>query len=154
MNMTNKRRKPNDKIFDNNYNKGELEYEQFRPVEIDKSYSVARMDEYNNSFDYHQSVRLQRKFHVLFRKSEWYSVFKKTKQIPKFEIMEAYSYFYKKLKNLTTSDCDIFIVFSDYLSLNYKVFYELLPYQYKANILKELDDKYNIGEIQKVGRLF
>lgn len=145
-NTTNFKRKRNkkDKILDNNYNMGLTEFEQFGPVQILTAFELEQLSSYYEAQEYYHTDRLINLINELWNKTTWEEQFGKLKKIPKQYLSEIYTYLVTNLANQTYSNCEIFVNIADFLDINYKTLYEMIPPIYKIKILKELDEKYKI----------
>jgi hypothetical protein len=75
------------------------------------------------------------------------------KKLNKVQINKVYFYI---IENLGTSytRIDLFAVISDYFDVFPNKFYNSLSNKFKDELIKELDDKYNILEKRKIRKLF
>jgi hypothetical protein len=151
---TRPKRNGNDKIFDNSYNRGDVSYEIFGAIEVDKSYAKARLDSYNNSQDYYRLHLLYDIVETIYHNTEWYNMFGNVKKIPKQELCELYAHIFSHIEDDTFTNIEKFASIADFLDINYKILYEMMPHAYKVDIIQELDEKYNVIQKHKIVKLF
>lgn len=149
-----KKRKPNDKIFDNKFNSGEIEFEAFHAPEIDHSYSAQFLDNYRNNYDVFRYEQLSEIILDLWEKSTWYNKFGKKRRIPKEYLGEIFFCIRKDISDQTYTHIEIFTGIADFFNLNYKALYDMIAVSSKIELLKELDDKYNIFNKKHITKLF
>jgi len=150
-----KRRRYNDPIFDNSYNKGEIEFQPFEPkIEINKQYVDNRLDDSYNAYDYYRKEVLHGEIDAIYNNSDWNKYYDTNKKIPKRDLTEVYLYIIKNLKDKSFTIIETFIEIADYLGIKYKLLYEMIPNAYKKNLLKELDKEYNNINKNKFLKLF
>lgn len=75
------------------------------------------------------------------------------KKLNKVQINKVFFYIIEKLGS-SYSRIDIFGVLSDYFDVFPNKFYNSLSNKFKDDLIKELDDKYNILEKRKIRKLF
>lgn len=75
------------------------------------------------------------------------------KKLNKVEINKVFFYIIENIGS-TYTRVDIFNVLSDYFDVLPNKFYNSLSNKFKDELIKELDDKYNILEKRKIHRLF
>ncbi len=138
-----------DKIFNNRYNAGEIEYEVFGKIQIHDKFLP------KDTFEEYVDNRLQEEIYELFIVSDFYQIYSQSKKVSKGDISRVYYYFDAGLKN--TKDIpaiEKFIAVADFMNISYDSLYEELAPVYKEAILKELDNKYQIFNRKKIKRLF
>jgi hypothetical protein len=138
-----------DKIFNNRYNAGDIEYEPFKKIQIhDKFASRDIIEEYSD-------IQLQENLYAIFIASEYFEEYSKNKKFFKSEIANIYYYFDERLMNSTAIPAvEKFVVIAEFMNIPYEVLYEELGPVYKEALLKELDGKYNIFRKKNIKRLF
>jgi len=138
-----------DKIFNNRFNAGDIEYEAFGKIQIHDKFIP------KDTFDEYVDNRLQEEIYELFIVSEFYELYSQNKKVSKGDISKIYYYFDSGL----TASKDIpamekFIAIADFMNISYDNLYEELAPVYKEALLKELDNKYKIFKRKKIKRLF
>ena len=142
----------NDKIFNNSYG-------DYDPSESKISFNVAPT--YGDDMDPDDRMHYEllfKKIDNLIKGSEFEHLNEATpdgviKKLNKVQINKVYFYI---IENLGTSytRIDLFAVISDYFDVFPNKFYNSLSNKFKDELIKELDDKYNILEKRKIRKLF
>jgi hypothetical protein len=142
-------RRPGDKILDNSYNLGTVEFESYENFVIDPTFKDT-VDDYTKYHDY----KLYEILDNIIENSKWKEYKTINKKISKFDISEYFEYMRSNFKETTYSEIEIFITIADIVNINYKLFYDMIPNQYKTILLKELDKNYDIFKDIKSTKLF
>jgi hypothetical protein len=138
-----------DKIFNNKFNTGDVEYEVFGKISV-KSDFVAR-----DAHEEYVEGQLQEDIYDIFINSPYFEEFSKNKKVSKSEAANIYYYFDDRLPdNDDISAIEKFINIAEFMSIPYEVLYTELAPVYKEKLLRELDNKYQIFEKRKIKRLF
>lgn len=138
-----------DKIFNNRFNAGDVEYEVFGKISIKSEFSSG------NAYDEYNDKNLQDEIYEIFINSKYYEEYSKNKKVPKNEVAEIYYYFDEKLPaSAEITPVDKFIAIAEFMSISYDVLYNELAPVYKEKLLRELDSKYSIFSKRKIKRLF
>jgi hypothetical protein len=142
----------NDKIFNNSYG-------DYDPSESKISFNVSPT--YGDDMDPDDKMHYEllfKKIDNLIKGSEFEHLNEATpdgviKKLNKVQINKVYFYI---IENLGTSytRIDLFAVISDYFDVFPNKFYNSLSNKFKDELIKELDDKYNILEKRKIRKLF
>jgi hypothetical protein len=138
-----------DKIFNNKFNSGDLEYEVFGKINIMEDFtSPDAFDEYNEN-------KMQHDIYNIFISSRYYDEYHKPKKVPRSEVAEIFYYFESRLpESSEITSVDKFICVADFMNISYDVLYQELAPVYKEKLLRELDHKYAIFTKRKIKRLF
>lgn len=137
-----------DKIFNNRYNTGEIEFEPFPKMRIDTPESFDILGEYT-------SLELQKHLMQIFQASPFFSTYAQSRKIPKGESCNIFYYFETELdKTQEMRLMEKFIAIADFMEMSYEVLYKEISVKHKENILKEMDDEYGIFKRKKIHRLF
>jgi len=141
-----------DKIFNNSYG-------DYDPSESKISFNVSPT--YGDDMDPDDKMHYEllfKKIDNLIKGSEFEHLNEVTtdgviKKLNKVQINKVYFYI---IENLGTSytRIDLFAVISDYFDVFPNKFYNSLSNKFKDELIKELDDKYNILEKRKIRKLF
>lgn len=141
-----------DKIFNNSYG-------DYDSSESKISFSVS--PRYGDDMDVDDKMHYEllfKKIDNLIKGSEFEHLNEVTtdgviKKLNKVQINKVYFYI---IENLGTSytRIDLFAVISDYFDVFPNKFYNSLSNKFKDELIKELDDKYNILEKRKIRKLF
>jgi len=138
-----------DKIFNNKFNTGEVEYEVFGKITPKAEFLSGDLyEEFNEK-------KLQDDIYKIFIESKYYDDYAKNKKVPKSEVAEIYYYFDDRLpESSDLTAVDKFINIAEFMNLSYEVLYQELAPVYKEKLLRELDGKYGIFTKRKIKRLF
>lgn len=146
-------KKKGDKIFGNDYNTGNIEFEFFGKIKIkdDGDFSGSKFMDY--SYQSWVVKELQEELHEIFINSDFREKYSKIKKVPKNEMVRIYYHFADNLTKDKYSAKQVFIEIAEFMRMNYKdMYHQLLPVD-KQRIVQELDAEYNaINKKQK--RLF
>lgn len=141
-----------DKIFNNSY--GEQD-----PSENKITFNVSNT--YGDNMDHDDKMHynmLFSKVDSLIRGSEFEHLNMVTKDgvIKKLNKVQINKIYFHIIEHLGTSytRIDLFSVISDYFDVFPNKFYNSLSNKFKDELIKELDDKYNILEKRKIRKLF
>ena len=138
-----------DKIFNNRFNTGDLEYEVFGQIRV--------LDENQPGDVYEEYVerRIQEDIYKIFLESPYYEDYTKNRKVSKNVVGEIYYYFEERLpgkEDITV--IDKFTNIADFMGIPYEVLYNELAPTYKEKLLRELDSKYHVFKRNKIKRLF
>jgi len=131
-----------DKIINNSYNTGELEFEAFNSVmKIDDRVSDLYEDQHSENMVEIRTIKtLNEDIYSIFLKSPYYDKYKNPKRVDKSDMVKMYYYFKENLlpKN-TYSSSQIFMGFAEFFQVNYDQLYSEIGVMDKENLLKELN---------------
>jgi hypothetical protein len=137
-----------DKIFNNRYNTGEIEYEPFPRMRIDMPDSFDVMDEYT-------SMEVQHLLLEIFQTAPFYQSYIANRKIPKGDSCKIFYYFETELdKTRDMRLMEKFIAVADFMEIGYEVLYREISVKHKEVLLKEMDEEYGIFKKKKIHRLF
>ena len=138
-----------DKIFNNKFNSGDLEYEVFGKINIVAEFTSP------DAFDESNESKMQQDIYEIFVASKYYDEYHKPKKVPRGEVAEIFYYFDSRLpESAEITAIDKFISIADFMTIAYEVLYQELAPTYKETLLRELDGKYAIFTKHKIKRLF
>lgn len=145
-----------DKIINNSFNTGELNYQEFTVgIKVDSKVSELYEDQLGDVIEYRTKKLLNDKIHEIFITSPYYEKYKNPKRVDKNDMIKMY-YFFKEavseVKNFSTMQ--IFIGFAEFFQINYDQLYGEIRVLDKEALLKELNDKYSLSGRIKTKRLF
>ena len=147
----------NDKIIQNSYNSGDIEYESFtQPMKIDDRVSDLYKDTISeNIVEERTFTLLYEHIYKIFMVSPWYDKYKNLKRVDKNDLTKMYYYFKDRLlKENTFSAIQIFIGFAEFFQLNYDQLYLEVGVLDKEGLLKELNEKFSLNRRIKTKKLF
>jgi hypothetical protein len=138
-----------DKIFNNRYNTGEIEYEVFGKIQVHEKFLP------RDVFEEYTDNKLQDELYDIFTKSDFYEEYSKNKKVVRSDVSRVYYHFDDNLQNTKSiSPVEKFIAIAEFMSIPYEQLYEELAPVYKEALLRELDEKYKIFTKRKIKRLF
>jgi len=146
-----------DKILNNTFNSGELQYENFsQPMKVDSKVISLYEDQLGeNIIEYRTKKLLDNEIYKIFINSPYYEKYKNPKRVDKNDMIKMY-YFFKeeieKIKNF--SSMEIFIGFAEFFQINYDQLYNDVGILDKESLLKELNEKYGLQNRIKTKKLF
>ena len=146
-----------DKILNNSYNSGELNFEFFdNDIKIDPKVED-KYKEYSseNIIELRTFELLNERIYEIFQDSPYLKKYSQPKKVDKKDMYEMFYYFKEHLeKENTYTTMEIFIVLAEFFQINYKYLYNEISVSDKEDILKELNEKYNIENKMETKKLF
>jgi hypothetical protein len=145
-----------DKIFNNKYKTGEIDFKEFGEIKLDPSL----LYKFGHKSGDKDTIKLQEKFETelyeIFEDAPFFDRFQNPKEkIKKNETIEIFYYFLDRLhKPEQYSPLEKFTNIAEFLSMDYKILYKGLGLPYQSDILKEIDKKYSSIKRDKVKQLF
>lgn len=143
-----------DKIFNNDYNTGNLDFEEFSLPRVDTNYAEKNLEDCYNSHDYERDKKLQEMVDIFFQESELYETLKNKKKIPKQNIPLVFVAIRKRFPLNEFLGSEIFSAIAEYFGMNYEILYENIPSLYRQELVRELDERYGILQKRGVKKLF
>jgi len=146
-----------DKILNNAYNSGDIEYESFiQPMRVDDSVTDLYSDTISeNLVEVRTAKLLDENIYELFKVSPYYEKYKDLRRVDKGDILKMYYYFKERLlKENTFSSKQIFISFAEFFQVSYDQLYSEVGVMDKEELLKELTNQFNIHSKIKAKKLF
>jgi len=144
-----------DKIFSNDYNTGNLDFEEYSNLpKVDTFYAEDNLEECYDSYEYNRKKNLEEKVDEFFIKSEIGKIIGSKKKLPKQVLPQVYISIREKFTGKDYTGSEIFTTIADYFSMNYEVLYENIPSVYKEELVRELDEKYGVLKKKGIKRLF
>ena len=131
-----------DKIINNSYNTGEIEYEAFSAtMKIDDRVASLYEDQHSeNMIEVRMIKSLNEEIYNLFLDSPFYEKYKNPKRVDKSDMVKMYYYFKELLvKGRSYSSSQIFMGFAEFFQINYDQLYNEIGVMDKENLLKELN---------------
>ena len=137
-----------DKIFNNRYNTGEVEYVPFPKMRIDTPDSFDVLSEYT-------VMEVQELLLEIFKAAPFYQSYVANRKIPKGDSCKIFYHFETELdKTRDMRLMEKFIAIADFMEMSYEVLYREIGIKHKEILLKEMDDEYGIFKKKKIHRLF
>ena len=143
-----------DKIFNNDYNTGNLDFEEFDLPKVDSFYADSNLEDCYDAFEYARKKHLEELVDRYFSESQYYTEFLSKKKIPKQIIPLVFESIRGRFVGIEYSGSEIFSTIAEYFGLNYELLYENIPSIYREQLVRELDDKYHMLKRRGVKRLF
>jgi len=138
-----------DKIFNNRYNTGDLEYEVFGEIKLHEDTTPG------DAYEEYIEQKIQEDIYRIFKESPYYSSSGKPTKVNRSAVAEIYYYFEEKLPDAEDiSAVDKFTHIADFMGIQYEVLYGEISPVHKEKILRELDQKYAVFSKRKIKRLF
>lgn len=145
-----------DKILNNSFNTGELNYQEFTmSIKVDSRVSDLYEDQIGDLIEYRNRTLLNEEIYKIFIISPYYNKYKNPKRVDKPDMIKMYYYFkdeVKKIKDFT--NMEIFIGFAEFFQINYNQLYNEIKILDKESLLRELNEKLSLQSRIKTNRLF
>lgn len=140
------KRRPNDKILDNKYNAGEIDYEVYsnKELKVNSEYASDNLNSYYDSDKYTKHLDLLKFIDNIILDSYFVECMDHKRKIPKAKYREVFLFIVEKLNDNTVSAVEIIIAICEYFGANYQSMLSEIPIQWKEKILVELDSDHNI----------
>jgi hypothetical protein len=146
---------PKDKIFDNDYNTGNLDFEEYTNLpKVDSFYAEDNLRDCYDSYEYSRKMTLETLVDEYFAETEFGKVFASKKKIPKQILPQVFVSIKERFAGSDYSGSEIFTTIADYFGINYEILYENIPSIYRAELVRELDEKYGVLRRRGVKKLF
>jgi hypothetical protein len=142
-----------DKIFNNTFNEHDYQYDEKISFIVSSNY----LDDLDTDDRIHYNTLFE-KIDALIKGSEYEHLNEITqegviKKLNKIQINQVFLFVIENLGS-SYSRVDLFSVLSDYFDVFPSKFYVSLSNKFKDELIKELDDKYDILKKRKVRKLF
>jgi hypothetical protein len=146
-----------DKIINNSYNSGDLNYEEFSgPMKVhDSVFSLYEDQLGENMIEIRTLKMLDDELYKIFEQSPYFEKYKKPKRADGNDRVKMYYYFKERLlEQKKYSNMEIFIAFAEFFQVNYDQLYSEVGVLDKENLLRELNQKYGLSHKIKTKKLF
>jgi len=144
-----------DKIFNNKYNTGDIEFKHFGTFAIDTNWLTDQNRGFFDDQENFENLMLQENLFKIFEESSFYEKYSKNKKVKKDEVLKIFYYFLDRLEEPERyTAVEKFIEIASFMNINFKTLYNSLNTVFKEDILKELNRKYDIFKQKKIHRLF
>ena len=156
MNYKNNENMKEDKIINNSFNSGELNFQEFTSaIKIDSRVSGLYEDQLGDVIEYRILKTLNDNIYDIFTNSPFYEKYKNPKRVDKNDMIKMYYYFKDEVgKSKDFTPMQTFIGFAEFFQINYDQLYGEISVLDKESLLKELNDKYSLHDRIKTKRLF
>ena len=146
-----------DKIINNSYNTGELDFEAFSgTMKIDERVSSRYDDQHSENMIEVQTLKaLNERIYEIFQESPFLEKYKNPKRVDKSDMVKMYYYFKERLvKENSYSSSQIFMGFAEFFQINYDQLYGEIGVLDKENLLKELHQHQGMKNKIQTKKLF
>jgi hypothetical protein len=143
-----------DKIFNNDYNTGNLDFEEYSLPKVDSSYAEKNLQDCYNAFDYNRKMTIDLLVDEFFQKTSYYTILSAKKKIPKQLQSKVFIAISEQFTPNEYTGVEIFTAIADYFNINYESFYENIPAINREQLVRELDEKYGVLKKKGVKKLF
>ena len=146
-----------DKIINNSYNTGELDFEAFSgTMKIDERVSSRYDDQHSENMMEVQTLKaLNEQIYEIFQESPFHEKYKNPKRVDKSDMVKMYYYFKERLvKENSYSSSQIFMGFAEFFQINYDQLYGEIGVMDKENLLKELHQHQGLKNKIQTKKLF
>lgn len=156
MDFLNDENMKNDKIINNSFNAGEINYQEFsQTIKVDNRVSSLYEDQIGDLIEYRTFKKLSNDIFEIFENSDFYKKYKNPKRVDKTDMIKMYYFFKNELnKSKEYSPMEIFIGFAEFFQINYDQLYSEIKVLDKELLLKELNNKYDLKNKIKTKKLF
>jgi hypothetical protein len=140
-----------DKIFNNRYNSGDIEYEVFGEIKM------LEQDSALDGYEAYLEGKVQEELYQIFIESPYYtdSAPGKSSKVPRSEVATIYYYFEDRLtEKEEVTPVEKFTRIAEFMCIPYDVLYQEISPVHKERLLRELDSKYHVFSKNKIKRLF
>lgn len=146
-----------DKIINNAYNSGGIEFDAFgATMKVDSMAEFLYEDQHSDNMVELRTVKkLNEDIYNLFKTSPFYEKYKGMKRVDKSDMIKMYYHFKKELViSNTYSLVQIFMGFAEFFQINYDQLYADVGVLDKENLLKELNNHNGFKSKIKTKKLF
>ena len=156
MEFINEENMKEDKIINNSFNTGELNYQQFtQSIKVDSRVSSLYEDQLGDILEHRTAQLLSKMIYDIFEKSSYYEKYKNPKRVDKNDMIKMYYFFKDEIKRERDfSAMEVFIGFAEFFQINYDQLYNEIRVLDKESLLKELNEKLGLSGRIKTKRLF
>lgn len=146
-----------DKILNNSYNTGDIEYDSFtQPMKVDERVTHLYKDQLSENIVEERTIKLlDEKIYDLFVDSPFYEKYQSPKRVDKNDLLKMYYYFKDRLvKENSFTSVQIFMGFAEFFQINYDQLYAEVGVLDKEGLLRELNEKLSLKKKIKTKKLF
>ena len=146
-----------DKILNNSYNSGEIEFQAFTsPMKVDSKVAPLYQDNLSeNMIEQRTEKMLENNLYDIFIESPYYEKYKNPKRVDKGDMAKMYYYFKERLvKDNSYTTTQIFIGFAEFFQINYDQLHEEVGVLDKESLLREMAETKGVSYKIKSKRLF
>ena len=143
---------PSQKILNNKYNTGTIEFEHFGEFVVSDTWVKSQSASSHESYEIEI---LNEDINNIFKKAPFFKKYADNKKVKKDSIYEVFWYFQEKLKEPDRyTFIEKFLAIAGFMNINFKILYDVLDITHKEKILNEFDAKYDIFKKKNIKKLF
>jgi len=143
-----------DKIFNNDYNIGNIDYEVFSFPKVETFYADDHLEDCYDSFEYNRKKNLEKLTDSYFNNTIFAKRIVLKKKIPKQILSQVFMSIRDQFISSDFTGSEIFISIAEYFNINYETLYENIPSAYREELVKELDERYSMLKKKGIRKLF
>ena len=145
-----------DKIMNNSFNSGEINYESFGgEIKLESSVLSLYEDQFGDIIDCRVKSMLDAELYDIFKDSPYYEKYKIPKRIDKIDMVKMFYYFKEGIIKVSKfSNVEFFVGFAEFFQINYDALYADVSVMDKEYILIEVSEKYGLESKIKTKKLF
>lgn len=145
-----------DKILNNSYNRGDVEFDPFKKIQIESNYLNDNLDDNYSAEEYRREKYLNERIYNIINENEIYKVFLSQKKATRDNIGNLYKYILDELgPDLEEyTKCEITHSCINALDVSYESFYNSLFIIHKSQLMEEMNSKYNVYKKKNFSPLF
>ena len=145
-----------DKIMNNSFNSGEINYESFGgEIKLESSVLSLYEDQFGDIIDCRVKSMLDAELYDIFKDSPYYEKYKIPKRIDKIDMVKMFYYFKEGIIKVSKfSNVEFFVGFAEFFQINYDALYADVSVMDKEYILREVSEKYGLESKIKTKKLF
>lgn len=147
------RNRDRDKIFDNSYNRGDVECDYYNEPKVSSNF-LSCVANTKTEYEIQKLIELNDVIDNLYKNSTWSMYIKDIKKITKNDITMLLEYLDSNIKDDSYSFCEIFTSIADYLDISYRLLYEVSSLDIKMRLNSELDVFFSVHNKPKNNCLF
>ena len=143
-----------DKIFNNDFNTGNLDYEEFGPPKVDQEYIDSYMESCYDSSEYYAKMQIMEKIDKTFKETDLGKTIGLKRKIPKQILPDIYLSVRDIFVPKELTEVEYFTNLAEYFGMSYEILYDNIPAIHRENIVKELDNKFGVLSRRGIRKLF
>ena len=132
-----------DKILNNSYNTGDIEYEEFAyPMRVhEKVQGQYKENHSENMMEERMMKMLEKDLYEIFLTCEWFNKYNVIKRVDKSDMIKMYYYFKERVDGKNYSTTQFFIGFAEFFQVNYDQLYNEITVKDQEQLLIESERK-------------
>ena len=144
-----------DKIFNNKYKTGELDFTEFGQMKVDTG-MLAKFGVGSGFMSSETMLKLEAELYEIHKDGPYFDRFRSdTAKVKKDEAVEIFFYYVERLQIAESySAMEKFIGIAEFLSMDYKSLYKGIGIPFQSDLLRDIDKKFAYITKNKVNKLF